>query len=81
MARQAHDPAHRLRDHVVGGALRIGSRLAEARDRRHHEPRMRALELLPAVAELVHHARTEVLDEHVGAREQALEDRGGPPPA
>ena len=73
MAGEAHDPAHRLRDHVVGGALRVGSRLAEARDRRHHQPRMLALELLPAVAEPLHHARTEVLDEHVGALEQPLE--------
>jgi hypothetical protein len=33
------------------------------------------VKIAPAVAEPLHRARTEVLDEHVGAREQALEER------
>ena len=32
-ARRAHDAAHALRDEVVAAAVRIGARLAEARDR------------------------------------------------
>ncbi len=74
LAGQAHDAAHRLHDHVVGRALAQRPRGAEPGDGDQHEPRPARAQALPVVAELRERARPEVLDQHVGAREQALED-------
>jgi len=74
----AHDAAHALHDDVVGGPVRVGARLAKARGRSHHEARVARVQRLPAVAEALHGAGTKVLDENVGAAQQALEDGAVP---
>ena len=40
IAREVAQPAHRLADHAVAGALAVGTVLAEAADAHHHEPRI-----------------------------------------
>ncbi len=75
LAGDRHDAAHRLHDEVVGGTRRQRSRLSEARDGCVDEPRKACVQGVPAVAEPLHRTRAEVLDEHVGPREQALEER------
>ena len=63
-----------LDDLVVRRPMREGARLPEAGDRAIDEPRVDARERGVVEAEPRHHARTEVLDERVGARDQAQED-------
>ncbi len=74
MAGDAHDAAQALHDHVVSGFLRGWPGVAEARGRRIDELRIARVQCFPAVAQLLHGARTEVLDEYVRALEQTLEN-------
>ena len=75
MAGHRHDPAHRLDDHVVGRLAAVRSGVAEAGHRGIDQARETGVQGSPAVAELRHHARPVVLDQHVGARQQRLEHR------
>ena len=73
MAGDAHDAAHALHHHVVGGLLRIRPGVAEARGRGIDQPRVLRMQRLPAIAQLLHRARAEVLDQHVGLGQQLIE--------
>src|SRR5258708_8200236 len=48
--------------------------MAQAGRRRIDQPRKAPMQTLPAVAELLHRAGTEILDDDIGAREQRIED-------
>src|SRR5260221_444152 len=74
MAGDAHDAAEALDDHVVGGLSGRRAGMAEARRRRIDQPRKAPVQALPAIAELLHRAGTEILDDDIGAREQRVED-------
>ena len=70
MAGDAHDPAQALHDHVVGRIMSNRAGMAEARGRGIDEPRIAGVQAVPAIAELFHRARAEVLDEGVGLVEE-----------
>ena len=74
VAGDAHDAAHALHDHVVGGILGVGAAMAEARGRGVDQLGILLVQGVPAVAQLLHRAGPEVLDDHVGLFEQLLED-------
>ncbi|MNL17710.1 hypothetical protein D3C87_1388190 [compost metagenome] len=69
-ASDAHDAAHRLGHRVVGGPVGVwtlaAACVAEAAQRRIHEARVLLRQRLVAQAQPLHHARTVVLDEHIG---------------
>ena len=73
-AGDAHDAAHALDHHVVGGVARVGAGMAEARGRGVDQLRVLGVELLPAVTQLLHRAGTEVLDDDIGLGEQLVEN-------
>ncbi len=75
MAREAHEAAHRLRNQVEGGSLAHRARVPEPRRNGVDERRPARVQRRPPVAEALEHARPEVLDQHVGPREQRLERR------
>ena len=75
VAGDAHDAAHALHDHVVGGVLRVRAGVAEARGRGVDQLGIPLVQRVPAVAQLLHRAGPEVLDDDVGLLEQLLEDR------
>src|SRR5262249_53669348 len=68
-------PAHGLGDKVVARALGVGPVLAEAGDRTVDQPRVQRVEALPVEAVLLQSADLEVLDQDVGLRRQAADDR------
>ena len=70
LAGDAHDAAHRLDDHIVGGPAGIGAGLAEAGDRNIHAAGIDLLDVLIAEAHLVERAGLEVLNEHVHVLDQ-----------
>src|SRR5947209_9360274 len=74
LARDRHDPRHRLQLAVEGGRRPLGPSLAEARDRAVDEPRIDGRERLVAEPEPVHDAPAEVLPDDVGADYQALDN-------
>src|SRR5262249_28742825 len=61
-ARQAHDAAHRLRDHLEALVSGVGPLAAEALDRGADDARVDSRERLVAEAQALHRSRTEVLD-------------------
>jgi len=69
-AGHAHRPAHRLGDGLVALVVAVRAVGAEALDARVHQARVELLERGIAEAETIDHARTEVLEQHVGRREQ-----------
>ena len=71
----AHHAAHRLQHGVVAGQAAQRAIGAEARDRAVDEARMPLRERVVAEAPLLHRAGQEILDQHVGALEQAREHR------
>ena len=73
MAGKAHDAAHALRHHVVGGAARQRPGLPEARAGGVDQFRIAPGERLPSIAEPRQRAGPEILDENVGAGEKPLE--------
>ena len=73
MAGQAHQPAHGLHHHVVGGTFGIGAGPAEPAHRRVHQPRPAGVQDLPSVAHPVEGSGAEVLHQHVGPVEELLE--------
>src|SRR5205085_11948541 len=72
--RETHEAAHALRHQVVTGARRIRSVLAETRDRAVDQPRAFRREALVVEPELGEAADLEILDQHVGARRELLND-------
>ena len=74
-ARDAHKAAFRLHHRVVAGFVAARPRVAEARNRAVDQPRIAFGDRGVVEAELVERAGTEVLDHHVGLREQLLEQR------
>ncbi len=74
MAGDAHQAAHRLGDQIERGIGRVRSGVTEARGRGIDQPWMARVQALPPEIELFHAPRTIVLDEHVGAGEQAMKD-------
>ena len=73
-AGQAHEAAHALRHQVIAGARRVGPGLAEAGDRAVDQPRALGREARIVEAELLEAADLEVLEQHVGARRELLDD-------
>ncbi len=73
-AREIHHAGLRLDHQVVARSVRLGARLAEPRHRAVHEARVQARERAIAEAELVHRARTEVLQQHVALLDQLPKD-------
>ena len=69
-AGQGDDPAHRLRDHIIGGPVGIGalagSRIAEPPDSGIDEPRVGRGKAFVTETEALHHAGAEVLDHDIG---------------
>jgi len=72
---QTHDAPHRLNDQVIGRPRSIGSRVAKPGDGRVDQSRMAGVEGLPAVAEFLHRARAEILDQNVGFFQESFEER------
>ena len=70
----AEESGERLRDRVVARALGIRPVCAESADRAVDEPRVEAAQPLDARAEALGRARPEILDVHVGARDQLVEE-------
>ena len=66
MAREAHQAATGLHDHVVGRLAGVGARTTEAGGRGVDEPRVSGPQHVAAEAESLHRARPEVLHQHVG---------------
>src|SRR5262249_42737628 len=75
LAGVSHDAAGRLDDEIHAGLLRQRSARAEGGDRAVDQPRVLGVQRLPAEAVPIHDARTEVLDQHVGAAHQAPHQR------
>ena len=67
LAGDAHDPAHGLGDQIVAGAVRIGPRLAEARDRAIDQARIDLAERGIVEAEFGEPADLVVLDQDIRA--------------
>ncbi len=74
MAGDAHHPAEPLHHHVVGRIVGIGSGMTEARCRGIDQTRIARVQGIPAIAELFHRPRAEVLDQGVSLVEQPLEN-------
>jgi hypothetical protein len=74
-AGRAHDPAHRLRHEIAPLAPRVRATGAEGRDRTGDEPRVRGGEGVGLDAGPPRGLRGAVLDEDVGRRPQALQQR------
>src|SRR5688572_16276762 len=68
-----HESGLGLRHRVVSREVALRAVLSVPADRAVHQARIQAAGLLDAEAELVEAARPEVLDEHVGAFEKALQ--------
>ena len=73
-ARHREQPAGGLRHDVVARLARARARLAEARERRHHEARVPRLEHVGAEPAARQVAGAEVLDERVGAVHEPQQD-------
>mmetsp|Transcript_29610 Transcript_29610/g.78405 ORF Transcript_29610/g.78405 Transcript_29610/m.78405 type:complete len:388 (+) Transcript_29610:425-1588(+) len=71
-AREARNP---LNHRVVGGTVMIRTCLPETRGRDVHNIWLDQLYILVPQAETVHHARAEVLQEHVRVSQQRFDDR------
>ncbi len=69
-----HDAGGRLDHVIVGGLLPARAVLAESRERRIDEARVDLRQVLVAEAQRVERAGAIVLDEHVGCRDQLLQD-------
>jgi len=67
--------AHGLADQTVAGALGIGTGLTEAGNAGHDQARVLLGQHVVAQAPLLHGARPEVLDHHVGLGDQLLGER------
>ena len=76
LSRDRHDPAERLHERFVAGAVLPGSGPPERRDRAVDEPGVDRGQRVVAQAEALHRARPEILDEHVRALHQIAEDVG-----
>ena len=74
MAGQRHDARQRLDLAVIAGLVAIRSGLAEAGHRAIDQPRVDLGQRGVADAEPVHHAGAEILHDHVGVGDQALDD-------
>src|SRR5262249_36593740 len=72
-AGEAHEAAHALRHQVVAGARRIGAGLAEAGDRAIDQMRVLGRETFVVEAELFEPADLEVLEPHIRARGELLD--------
>ena len=73
LAGDRHDPAEGLHERLVAGAVLARPRAPEGRDRAVHEPGVQRGERVVAEPERFHGAGPEILDEDVGARDEALE--------
>ena len=73
LARDRHEAAHSLRDLIEAGPLLVGTVLPEAGDAGIDEARIEGGEALVIDAEPVLHVRPEILDQHVGLLDEALE--------
>src|SRR5262249_26882312 len=71
---QVHDPAHALGHEVVAGARRVGAALAEAGDRAIDQARVLLAQACVIEAELGKPADLEILDQHVRAGRELLDD-------
>ena len=69
-----HDAGGRLDHVIVGGLVAARAVLAEGRERRVDQPRIDLRQILVAEAERLERAGPVVLDEHVGGRDQLLQD-------
>src|SRR6185437_1503120 len=74
VAGDRHDAAHRLHLAVIAGAVALGPGLAETAYRAINQLRIDRRERLVADAELVHHARAEILHHDVGLFSELLDD-------
>ena len=74
VAGRVGDAAHRLDGDVHGGEIAIGAVEAEARAAAIDQARVELVQHVPAEAQAIHHARGEVLDQHVGLLDQREED-------
>ena len=75
LARDAHQPRHRLRDDVEPGELRVRSVVAEAGRREVDQPRRLRQQRGVTEAERVHRPGPQVFDHDVGARSEPAEQR------
>ena len=66
-------PAFGLNQQVIGLALRVRPRVAIARDRAADQSRIILAQSGRREAELIHRARLEILDQHVGFRDQVFQ--------
>ena len=71
VAGHAHHARQALDDLVVRRRVAHRTALPEARNRAVHKPRIDRAQLRVAQSQPVHHARAEVLDQHVGRGDQA----------
>src|SRR5687767_10662560 len=74
MAVQIPRPPEGRRDRRESRPLVEGARLAEGRDARHHQTRIDRVERLPAEPPALEHARAEVLEHDVAARDETPND-------
>ena len=74
IAGDVHDAAHALHQQIVAGAGLVRAVLAEAGDRAVDQPRVLRRQALVVEAVLGEPAELEILDHHVGARRELLDD-------
>ena len=74
LARDTHNSAHRLYDHVVGGTRGIRARLAKTGYCRVDEAGETLAQLCGPVAEALHGAGPVIFHQHVGLGQEALEE-------
>ena len=75
LAGHAHKPAHRLGDEIEGGPVAIGSAGAKAGEAATDQRGVQRLEPSPVKAHRRHDPGSEILDQHIAARDQLFEHR------
>ena len=67
-------PTHGFGERAEGAPLRVGAVLPKPRHPQHDQARVDFLQLCRSEPPLFHHARTEVLDQYVGVRDQSAQN-------
>ena len=81
LARLVREAAHRLGQRPERAPLRVRAGLAEAGHAQHDEPGVELVQPVGPEPPALHHAGPEVLDQHVGVRDEALEQLAALGPA
>ena len=66
-----HEAAHRLGDKIKRWSIRIGAALAKTTDARLDDARSQRRQAGPIKAHICHHARAEIVNDHVGSGQES----------